>query len=285
MMGGTGEPSVLAEPEPDLSEEDLRLLLEDDGAEDNETSAADAAARVLGDEEDDIGDDGASPSGEIQELRQELAKTQGALSALLRQQSPGGTPAPANDPVEAAHAAFFKNHADVPDETQDFFKEYGKTLVAAFAGAVAPRIQGIESTLRDRSSKDALDEFETRLSSVMEPTDLSDAEKELFKESVLMDGLRRYGNAFTPDQAVKIYRSKFKKVLDARGERRERDEQELDNENKTAPPPTRRGGNLSAREDVTGKLMDSTQRENTFGGKNWRKHISARMRELTRGGA
>jgi len=278
MLGDSSQPRVVVEPEPDLSEDDLRVLLSDDAP------AAAPVAEDVDDGDEDSEEEASSANNELAQLKQDLARTQGALAALMRggQQGAVGT----QDPIEAYTKKFFDGqYADVPEETRTFFKDYGKGLVELVTGAVGQRLQGLERTLQESSGKQVLNDFETQLGTVMSRAGLVEAEQEIFKESVMMDGLRRYGNSFTTDQAIRLFRSKHKKYLDARQDRQAKDERELDEERTTAPPATRRGGNLAAREDVVGKLMKSDSPENSFGGRNWRQHIAARFKQASQGGA
>jgi len=282
MLGAPPRPSVAVEPEPDLTDDDLRVLLADDATPAAGAHRADAAA-----------DDGAEDSTESAEtpdandelarLRQDLARTQGALAVAMRQP---GAAASTQDPIKAFSEKFFGDrYADIPAETKAFFEEYGKGLVDLVTQGFSQRLAGIERTLQDSSGKQVLDQFESQLETIMSRAGLADAEREIYKESVMMDGLRRYGNSFTTAQAIKLFRDKHKKVLDARVSRQAQDEDELDRETDTAPPPTRRGGNLVARDNVVDKLMKSNAPENSFGGKNWRQHIARRMKQVVGGGA
>jgi hypothetical protein len=280
LMGGMQpESAAISEPTPDLSEEDLQVL-----SEEIAPTAAERAGVPEEVEEDPIVEDGASGNDELQALKLQLAQTQGALSAVTREQNAGAEGQP-QDPVERFTTSFFAKYDDVSPETQEFFKEFGKGLQGVLAAQVGGRIQGIEANLRESSGKQVLQEFETNLDSVMERSGLSEPEREIFKESVMMDGLRRYGNSFSTQQAIALYRQKHKKYIEARTEREGRDIVEMETEEETAPPATRRGANTSARDDVTGKLMQSRAPENSFGGKNWRRYIQSRIKSVAEGGA
>lgn len=285
MLGTPPQSRVAVEPEPDLNDDDLRVLLSDDAPSAAGNKKAADTSSVDEDSEEEASEETASTSNELAQLKQDLARTQGAMAALLRGGQPGATPG-SQDPIEAFTKQFFgEKYADVPEETKAFFRDYGKGLVNLVVGAVGQRLQGIEGSLRESSGKQILNDFESQLDTVMVRAGLTDAEKEIFKESVMMDGLRRYGNNFTTDQAIKLFRAKHQRYLGAKADRQKQDEDELDNESTEAPPPTRRGGNLAARDDVVVKLMKSTAPENTFGGKNWRQHVARRIKQIAAGGA
>lgn len=280
MMGGLQNTTeeIVDEVEPDLPEDWMETVL---GPDETEADAGEGGAE---DELDDLSgaleeaeDSGVVAKADLDAMRERVEQLQAIILANANNNNADGNkPQTVGDVLDAALDE--ATEAVPNDESKEFFKKLVKGPLRVIVDAQQRQINALTAQLQDVNGKEVLSDLDTQLDALMTKAQLTPAEKRLYKSATEREAIKQHGQNVDIPKTLNVFRQLLKEnVADQMGKRKNyvRGKQEKE---RNAAPPTERGDNAQARDDIQKRLHTSTERDMDFGGSKWRRFIREKIR-------